>query len=192
MRVVKKFRHVVAAALFVLLAAPAVASAQGVGVGVKGGLLYSSFKFNDIEDVIDSRAGWMAGLFFGGNRPGAVGVMGEINLLSKRGEVNGETVHVNYLQVPVLARANFGNDDAAGYIIVGPNFDVKIGEQTSVTLFDEYEGFDVGLTAGAGAEFGALIIEGRGTWGLRNIAKDFAASDLKTRSFALLAGIRFN
>lgn len=190
MKLVKRFTYVAAAALLVMLAAPAVASAQGVGV--KGGLTYASFSFDNIDDVIDSRAGWMAGIFFGGNRNDPFGVQGEINFLSKRGEVAGDTVHINYLQVPVFARLNFGNEDAAGYIVVGPNFDVKIGEESSVTLFDEYEGFDIGLTAGAGAEFGAFIIEGRGTWGFRNVAKDFVASELKTRSFAILAGLRFN
>lgn len=183
-------------AALALLVAPTAAQAQGVGVGLKGGLLYSSFDFDGIDDVIDSKAGWQAGIFFGGNRPGTVGVMGEVNFLSKNGEEGGEDIKLYYVQVPVLLRVNFGSrdlDGVAGYVIAGPNFDIKIGDDAGdFSIVDEYEGFDVGLTAGAGVELSRFILEARGTWGFRNIAKDFMASDLKTRSFALLAGIRFN
>lgn len=189
---IRTLRRAAVLAALVFVATPALAQAQGVGVGVKGGLLYSTFDFDNIDDVIDSSAGWQAGLFFGGNRPGTVGVMAEINYLRKKGELSGDDVYVDYLQVPVFARVNFGNDNAAGYVIAGPNFDIKVAETEDFTLFDEYEGFDVGLTVGAGVELSRFIIEGRGTWGFRNVAKDFMASELKTRSFAILAGIRFN
>lgn len=171
----------------VLLALPSVSAAQGI----KGGLLYSSFKFTSIDDVIDSRAGWMAGVFFADRDPG-LNLAVEINFLSKRGNYNGEDVNITYLQVPLFFRGNFGGASAIGYVMAGPNFDIKLGTGTKITLFDEYNGFDVGLTVAAGGEFGAFVIEGRGTWGFRNIAKDFSASELKTRSFALLAGIRFH
>ena len=62
---------VVASLVPTLLASSGLAEAQGVGVGVKGGYLYSSFDFDDASDVIESNNGWMAGLFFGGNRPDA-------------------------------------------------------------------------------------------------------------------------
>ncbi len=61
-------------------------------VGVKGGYLYSSFDFDDASDVIDGNNGWMAGLFFGGNRPGRVGVMGEFNIQAKRGEADTDGI----------------------------------------------------------------------------------------------------
>jgi hypothetical protein len=50
----------------------------------------------------------------------------------------------------------------------------------------------VSIVGGAGIELGRFILEARGTWGLRNIAKDFEAAELKSRTFAILAGVRFN
>ena len=56
-----------------------------------------------------------------------------------------------------------------------------------------YENFDFNLVGGAGLELTRFIIEGRGIWGLKNIAvNQLSAGDLRTRTFALLFGIRFN
>ena len=77
-----------------------------MGVGVKGGYLYTAFGFDGVSDVLDSSNGWMAGLFFGGNRPGTVGLMGEINVQAKRGEIGAESTTIYYLQVPALLRLN--------------------------------------------------------------------------------------
>ena len=85
-----------------LLVVPALAKAQGIGVGVKGGYLHSSF---DATNAFDSGEGWQAGLFFGGNRPGAVGFMGEFNVLARK--TADSTIY--YFQVPALLRLNFGS-----------------------------------------------------------------------------------
>ncbi len=105
---------VVAALVPMFLAAPALAEAQGVGVGVKGGYLYTSFDFDGASDLLDSSNGWMAGLFFGGNRSGTVGVMGEINIQAKRGKVGTESTTIYYVQVPALLRINGGSRSTSG------------------------------------------------------------------------------
>ena len=195
---IRVFRRlaVVAALVPIFLASPGLAEAQGVGVGVKGGYLYSSFDFEDASDVLDSSNGWIAGLFFGGNRPGRVGVMGEINVQAKRGELGADDVTIYYLQVPALVRINGGSrstSGVSGYGIIGPAIDLKVGEDLSnLTDSDEVESVDVSLVAGAGVEISRFIIEGRGTWGLRNIAKEGDGLDVKTRTFAILVGLRFN
>ncbi len=195
---IRVFRRlaVVAALVPIFLSSPGLAEAQGVGVGVKGGYLYSSFDFENVADVIDGSNGWMAGLFFGGNRPGRVGVMGEVNVQAKRGESGAENVTIYYLQVPALLRINGGSRSTSGvsaYGIIGPAIDLKIGEDFSdITDTDEIESVDVSLVAGVGVEISRFIIEGRGTWGLRNIAKEGEGLDVKTRTFAILVGLRFN
>jgi hypothetical protein len=187
---IRSIRRAAVAAVMMALLAPATALAQGVGI--KGGLLYSTFSF----DVIDSDTGWMAGVFFGGNRDGIAGIMGEVNLLAKRGTEGDEDLTLYYVQVPVLLRLNGGSRSTGGvsvYGIVGPAVDLKIGDDLGdVAMVDEYEGFDVSIVGGAGIELGRFILEARGTWGLRNIAKDFEAAELKSRTFAILAGVRFN
>ena len=67
---------IVAALLPIYTAVPA----EAQGMGVKGGCLYTAFDFDGVSDVLDSSNGWMAGLIFGGNRPGTLGLMGEINV----------------------------------------------------------------------------------------------------------------
>ena len=171
---------------------------EGVGVGIKGGYLHNSLRFDEARDLFDSQGGWMAGIFFGGNRPGTFGVMGELNILKKSAlcGCNDEQNDLYYLQIPVLLRINAGSRNLSGvnvYGIVGPAADIKIGETLNSNIIDDYEGFDVSVVAGAGVEITRFIIEARATWGLRNIAKGLGENrKITSRTFAVLAGFRFN
>jgi len=185
-------------AALIALTVPTLAEAQGVGVGLKGGYLYSSFDLEGVSDVIDNSNGWMAGIFFGGNRPGTVGVMGEVNLLAKSGESEDgmDTATIYYLQVPLLLRINGGSRSRSGvsvYGIAGPAVDLKIGEDLgNISDTDEFESVDIGLVLGAGVELARFIIEGRYEKGLRNIYSDADGVEVKTQTFAILVGVRFN
>ena len=170
-----------------LLVAPALAGAQGIGVGVKGGFLHSSF---DATDALDSGEGWQAGLFFGGNRNGTVGFMGEFNVQARK---SGDAT-VYYFQVPALLRLNFGSSSSSGpsvYGIAGPALDLNFGEDLEASV-DAVESLDVSIVAGIGFELARFIVEARGSWGFRNIAKQSSQLDVKTTTFAILAGLRFN
>ena len=186
---------VVLALVPMFLAAPSLADAQGIGVGVKGGFLHTQFK---VDDATESGEGWMAGLFFGGNRPGTIGFMGEANILAKRSGDGNNASTIYYFQVPALLRVNIGSsstslDSAIVYAIGGPAIDLKIGEDLAgVSDSDEIESVDVSMVFGVGFEISRFIVEGRGTWGFRNIAKQSDQVDVKTRTFAILAGLRFN
>ncbi len=188
-------RHIVVAAVVagcVLAAAPAFAQSGGI----KGGFLYSTLKFEEAADVYESHNGWTVGIFFGGNKKRSVSVQGELNLLQKGGDNPGGDVRLYYLQVPLLLRVGAGGAVNV-YGIVGPSFDIKVGESSSTetSVVQGWEGVDIGFMAGAGIEFGAFIVEGRGTWGLRNIAASvlspFESKQLTSATFALQAGFRF-
>ena len=186
------FRYVIlTVALFGLLTTSTSASAQGVGIGVKGGAVFASFTPGDLD--LDRRTGWQAGLFLGGNRTGTVGVMGEINFIQKR----SAGFEINYVQLPVLLRVNIGSKSKSGVIVYGiggPALDVKINDDvTGIDLDDAFESVDVEMIAGAGIELSRFIIEGRYTWGLRQVNKRFSEVDeIRTRAAAILFGIRFN
>jgi hypothetical protein len=187
---------------FVFFATRAAAQSQpheGTGFGLKGGYLYNSLDFDGDEDLFDGRAGWMAGLFFGGNRTGRIGLMGELNVLRKSAlcTCNDEQNDLYYLQIPILLRLNVGSRSLSGisvYGIGGPAIDVKIGEKLTSNIISEYEGLDVSLVGGVGIEITRFIIEARGTWGQRSIAKDLSGftEDITSRTFAVQAGFRFN
>lgn len=182
-----------AALVSMFLAAPALTEAQGIGVGVKGGFLHSSF---DATQAFDSGQGWQAGLFFGGNRPGTIGFMGEFNILAKKSDPPAGESTLYYFQAPALLRVNIGSagtglNDAIVYGIAGPSLDLLFKDELAITT-DEVERVDVSIVAGVGFEISRFIIEGRGTWGFRNITKETNARDVRSTTFAILAGLRFN
>jgi len=192
-----------AALLTLAMATPSFA--QGVGVGIKGGPLFADFSSDDLD--FDNRTGWQAGIFLGGNRQGPFGVMTEINYIEKKvtflvppGSGSGlpdQKISISYIQIPIFLRVNAATQSKNGfafYLIAGPSFDAKISEDLGdIDIDDGFAGIDIGLIGGAGIEISRIILEGRYTWGFRAINKDFTdTADIKTRSFAILLGLRFN
>ncbi len=191
-----------ALAIVALSATPTFAQDQdeyeGFGVGIKGGWLFTNFDQEGIQ--FENRAGYQVGLWFGGNRPGVVGVMAEVNYGKKGAEIQGVgNYDVNFVGVPVLLRLNIGAASRNGvnaYAVVGPEIDWLINHQLfGVDLEDNTEGFELGLVIGGGVEITRFIVEARYIHGLRSISNTFDLSettDLKTKSFAILFGVRFN
>jgi len=169
---------------------------HGVGVGFKIGPTFADFNSDALN--IDNRTGWHAGLFLGGNRSGVFGWQTEINWLRRQGASPGfGDFHIDYVQVPVFLRLNAGTHSRNGfavYGIAGPAFEVKVADAINgVTIDDSFEGTDVGLVGGVGVEITRVILEGRYEWGFRRINKTFSStSEIKTRSFTVLIGVRFN
>ena len=197
MPTVTRFASAGVLALLLLTGISTPAAAQGTGVGFKIGPTFADFTSEAID--IDRRTGWHAGIFIGGNRDGIAGWQTEINWLRRRGTTTllGDEFHIDYVQVPIFLRINAGTRSKNGfalYGLAGPAFSVRIADEINgVTIDDSFEGTDVGLVLGAGVEITRLILEGRYEWGFRRINNTFSnASEIKTRSFTLLAGIRFN
>ena len=186
--------------------APRQSSTGGVGIGALIGYVNTSATgdANDTDFKFDSGSGWMAGIWFGGNRNGILGVMTEISYVVKKvqpvgGDPDEPTVELGYIEVPVLLRINIGQASASGfrvYGVVGPAFDFKVSDNRDDFGFDDnaFESFDVGILAGGGVEVARLAFEVRGNWGLRNIvAKDITdGRSLKAFSLQVLGKIRFN
>jgi len=174
------------------IATPALAQDQGVGFGLLGGITRAEFDSDGPTDFFESRNGWMAGLWFGGNRDGVLGFMGELSLVEKRAEGAGETVKLRYLEIPAVLRVNVGQQSRNGvsvYGIAGPVFDIKIGDE-GFNIIDEYEGFDVGIMAGGGIEITRIGFEVRGNWGLRQINGGDLADVVEIKTFTLQALVK--
>jgi hypothetical protein len=177
-----------------LAASSDVASAQGAGV--KFGPTFATFS----SDALDfkTRTGIHAGLFFGGNPDGAVGVQTEINWLRKNTEteVPAQKIRVDYLQIPVLLRLNGGGNSAGSFRafgVVGPAVDFKIADDVDgLTIDDGFEGADISLVFGGGIEVARIIVEGRYEKGLRRVNNKFnELADIKKQAFSILFGVRF-
>lgn len=185
-----------------LAAAAPVAAQDGAGFGIKGGVRYPDFSTDRLQ--LDNRIGWQAGIFFGGNRNGVLGLQGEVNWLRNEtdiaavGSIPAGTVRLDYVQVPVLLRLNAGTKPGINvYGIAGPSFEALLRDEVSgfggPTHSDyQFENVNVSLMFGGGIEISRFILEGRYSKGLRTINKNLDVSDIKLNSFAVLAGIRFN
>ncbi len=201
----RTFRGVVLAILIgvtpLVVATPALAQGDtdsGVGIGALAGLARSSARF-DTSDVFESSAGngVMFGIWFGGNRNGRVGFMGELNYVVKKATVDFLEGKITYLEIPALFRINLGSrsrNGASVYALVGPVIDIKLkGTENGEDVGDFYNGFDIGVMAGAGVEVNRAGFEVRGNWGQRSIF-DPALEFEKVTTFTLqvLAKFRFN
>ncbi len=180
-------------ALLVIIGSASSASAQGGGI--KFGPTFTEFN----GDALDyrNRTGIHAGLFFGGNRDGLLGLQSELNWIRKRSASNlgGQEIRIDYLQVPVLLRLNIGSRSSSGpiiYGIVGPAADIKMGDEIDgVTIDNGFEGFDVTMIFGGGFEVARIVLEGRYDKGLRRINNLFSdVVDIKKQTFTVLVGVR--
>lgn len=185
-----RFARLAALALLALIGSGSTVAAQGVGI--KFGPTFATFSSESLD--FKTRTGLHGGLFFGGNRDGVLGLQTEINWLRKK--VQGPSIRIDYLQVPVLLRLNAGASSASGpraYGIAGPAVELKIADEIAgVTLDNGFEGADVSLAFGGGFEVARIIVEGRYEKGLRRINNTFSsAAEIKKQAFTILFGIRF-
>jgi hypothetical protein len=177
---------------------PAAARAQSADperiYGVKGGLVRTNFAFEEDEELFTSQNGWIAGVFAASSPARTLGWMGELNIVRKSQLCGCGQLQVDlyYLQIPALVRVNRRMDAIALYGVAGPALELKIGEQKGTNLIREYSKVDVSFMAGGGVEFGNLIVEVRGGWGLRTIAASFQEQfKVTAQTAAFLVGYRF-
>ena len=128
----------------------------------------------------------------------------KVNLSDLGEDFDGE-IKLDYIEVPLTAMFTFGNGP---YIFAGPAIafetgcsveaEVDGGDEVSVDCDEDDADFfqrkstDFGVTVGAGLQFaagpGAILIEGRHTWGLTNINDDGTEDKVRNRAFAVFAG----
>ena len=171
---------------------------EGVGIGVKIGPLFNSFRSDILTLNFQGKTGLIGGMFFGGNRTGVAGVMGELMYAKKSTTTPEGEADLYYLEIPILFRINIGSSSLNGvlvYFLGGPVFDINLKSRLNgVEVSNRFNDFDAGVILGGGVEITRFIIEGRYNWGLLNILERnlAGASSIQTQSFALLFGVRFN
>lgn len=182
------------------------AHAQSPSVGVRVGLNLADLSFSSEAEVNDSKnlTGLVAGLFVTVPVTGIVGFQPEVlfSMQGTRFTEEGETakIKLDYVQVPLLGRFKLTSGSPLS-VLVGPSLGfrsrAKIEVPGAPTDFadefeDDVERFDVGLVTGLTFDAGRLVVDGRYTWGLTNVAKDDTdPGTAKNRVFSVSAGIRF-
>ena len=199
MSFIRRGSVVLAVLLLSLTAVPAFAqgsSDDGPGVGALGMITRGSVRADGLDDLFDSKTGWGAGLWFGGNKNGLLGFTGELIYQERNVDSGGLDFKTQAIEVPALLRLNIGARSQNGlkvYAVGGPVFTWNL-KQTygGVKLDDSYRNGDIGIMGGIGVEIFRIGIEGRGNWGQRSITVDGNFDEAKNFQFELLGKIRFN
>jgi hypothetical protein len=178
---------------------------QGVGIGVLGGWTNSTLKGSpEDEAFVEPRNDWMAGIWFGGNRAGRVGVMGEANYVTKgaRERDFDGALKITYLEIPALVRVNIGSRTREGtrfYGLAGPAFAVKLTatledpDLDDLDVSEDYETFDIGIMAGGGVEVRRIGVEVRANWGLMQLFEPIEGFEpVKNFQIQILGKFRIN
>jgi hypothetical protein len=200
---------IVAAA--VLLIVPASAFAQQVGV--KAGINYTYFlpEEDDEAHFYSWRPGPVAGVWFGVPLTTRFPFQVEVLFSEKGVRFDGRAVgfdsdvdiRIRYLEIPLLARANFGAPGASmrTFLVggVAPAFRLSArdkatfeGQEHTIDRKDQWKPFDLGLVGGVGVEFGPALVEARYTHGIPHINEDDNGEEDRARNrvFSVTVGFR--
>jgi hypothetical protein len=189
-----------------LLMCAVTAHAQSPSVGIKAGVNLADLSFSSETEVNDSKnlTGLVAGVFVTVPFSDTVAFQPEA-LFSMQGTKfsdGGESakIKIDYFQVPLLGRFKLGKGSPVA-VLVGPTLGFRTRAKLDVDgasdefdddFEDEIKRFDVGLVAGVAVDVGHLVLDGRYTWGLMNIAKDSSdPGTAKHRFFSATVGVRF-
>lgn len=184
------------------------AFAQGLGLGVKGGVNIATERIEGDEGgpSLDSRIGVVAGMFATVPLTSWLDLQPEALYAMKGARLNlggvKASVGLDYLEVPVLARISRRGAGKIHYHAAGgpsvafllrSRYRTKFGSSTEeIDISDELERLDFGVAVGGGVERGSLVIDARYTLGLKDIDKD-KSDTVKTtnRALSLTVGFKF-
>ena len=175
------------------------ASAQ-VEVGVKAGLTFATISENNLSPNFESKTGFAAGVHFG--FPLGTNFMLQPELLITQqgagiaipGGDEGE-ITLNYLQVPLNLRINFGSGSVRPFILGGPYAAFRLSCEID-DLFDDdcdndISSTDWGLDFGGGILFSKFFLEARYALGLKDVSDLEEGFYSKQRVFMVMIGFAF-
>jgi len=180
-------------------------------VGIRAGVNISKQQFDqgDLDVNPDSKFGLDLALIAEFPIHESFSIMPEFHWMQKGAKIDDLTGGfeqsirtLNYLEIPVLAKFNFGNPDgdAGFFLFLGPSLGYlfsatdKDGDgNTNDIDLDDFNRTEVGSHFGAGVRLGAVNIDIRYVLGFSNIANIDEQDELKVhnRSFGLGLGVMF-
>jgi hypothetical protein len=192
-------------AIVALAASPTYAQVTGgFKIGVNWADLDEGDDEADDEDNLDKRTGLAIGGFV--DVPVAPGFSFQPEFLySQKGakfeDFDGEDVTIKYdvIQIPLLAKFNFGASDAPvqGFVVAGPGLafrikaeiDYDVTNELDEDIEDETESFEFSGIVGAGVKFGMASVEIRYDHGFTNLNSVDDDFEIKSRTFSVLFGV---
>lgn len=177
-------------ALLALVSATAEAQAP-IRIGIKGGLSFATY--DNAAPNLDSKTGFTAGA----SLPIRVASIFDIQPEALFVQKGTEGQNVRFFEVPLFLRLNIPVAAVRPFALAGPSVGFRLScDFGGVSDCDALgiEKRDYGVALGGGIRLGSRMgftLEGRYTWGLKDINNLTAGVDVKTRTFLLLAGIEF-
>ncbi|MEO5905259.1 MAG: porin family protein, partial [Saprospiraceae bacterium] len=114
------------------------------------------------------------------------------------GGIDEATATLNYLELPLLVKFNFGGEDVKLFVMAGPSIGYLLSGKYDYDGVEEDEVYDfvnridVGAHLGAGVHLGPVVLDVRYMLGLSNYAKDNPLIDeIKNTGFGIGLGIMF-
>ena len=163
--------------------------AQEMGFGIKGGVNFSNFSGDDVDDI-DGRTGFHLGLVAEFGLSESFAIQPEV-LYSAQGAEDGDmTWKLDYLTIPVMAKY-FATDafsiEAGPYIGFNTNSEIDM-DGGSVDMSDDTESTDFGVGFGLGYELPmGIFFQARYSLGLSDVITDV---DAKNNVFQLSVGYK--
>lgn len=175
--------------LALMLTLGTVAQAQ-VSIIPKGGITLSNISFDQDQAGQKSRMGYVAGL--GLNIPitsdNFFSIQPELLYIQQGTRLSAGSYGLNYAQLPLLLKINFGGEGFPIYVNAGPSFGYllnppsRIGEIT----FNDPKRLDIGLQFGGGfgvkAGPGNVLLDARYGFGITNINNLATGGDAANQS----------
>ena len=198
-------KRVVGIALLAITLVGLASQAHAQTIGFKLGMTSSKLEFDPDEGDQDRMNEFGGGIFvrFGF---GPLILQTEVLAATKGTDGNSDNIDddidgslkLDYIEVPITAMFELGN---VAYLFAGPAVAFEVGcsleqldcddDDDESTVLPRHE-IDFGLTAGIGFHIsagpGALLIEGRHTWGLTNIIDSQTDRSAHNGSYAFFAG----
>lgn len=177
-----------------------------VKFGVRAGILISNQEFKQGQITVEPKSKFGLDLAVVSDIPlGNVISFGpELHWLQKGFkiedlDINGFTISgtstLNYLELPLLVKFNFG-ETAKFFVMGGPSFGYLLGHKTEdedgneIDLGDLHD-IELGAHFGAGVGVGPLVVDIRYILGLTNLAKDLEDAEVHNTAFGAGVSLMF-
>jgi len=182
--------------------------------GIEGGINVANIDFtaSDTADSVpsfDSRTRGVGGFFVAVDFNRHAGLQIEA-LYSQKGTKTSFSdsegsfeveASLDYIEIPVLFRANMPASDAVTFrVFGGPAFGIKVKDDLKLTVDGEdasdqddtqFKSYDLSLVVGAAVQFGPFFVDGRYSWGMIDVL-DGDPDEIKGRTFSFMVGFAFN
>jgi hypothetical protein len=170
--------------------------------GIKGGVNFAN-QNTDPEAELDARTGMAVGGYVGIPVTPIFAVQPEGFFTMKGSSFEGGSAKLNYIEVPVLARASFMHEASAHPAIfagpsVGFNLSSKIEDESlseDIDIKDNTNPIDFGVVVGGGVEIpfsegkNSVGLDLRYTMGLNNIDDSDSGADVKNGVFQIMGSV---